>query len=476
MPVYRSSRYNFVFPVRGGSLLYNANTGALVRLGGKDRGRITKLLMRPGASVLETRISRPMKTTLTEGGFIVAEGVDELLQIRERYLKARTDTPMVITITTTMDCNLGCYYCYEERSEARLENANLGDLLSYTRRRLEVSGKKSLHVDWYGGEPLLNVEFLETASAALQELCQTQGVKYVASVISNGTEWPEDVGAFVARHRIHQVQISFDGLKKNHDKRRRYRSKAIRASGASSFDRAIALVDRLLDCTRVDVRFNIDHKNKGDLLPFYEFAQGRGWFEKPFSAVIQPARLAVYSAASSFLRSSELSVAEFDELRARLRARFGSVALIEESEVPDKYPYPKTGVCAALASDSAVVGADAKIYRCGLQASETHRSVAALAGPSLKGIPIRMHGAPDRQAEERAWWEAFDPTRLPTCSRCSFLPICWGGCPKKHLEGDQHAIAEQSEYWRRNLARLVTAGAEIVGNARIRIPRAQQFR
>jgi uncharacterized protein len=55
------------------------------------------------------------------------------------------------------------------------------------------------------------------------------------------------------------------------------------------------------------------------------------------------------------------------------------------------------------------------------------------------------------------WWKEFDPTTLPKCSRCSFLPICWGGCPKKHLENDTHAIAEQSAYWRKNLPRLITA-------------------
>src|SRR5207248_9209388 len=63
-----------------------------------------------------------------------------------------------------------------------------------------------------------------------------------------------------------------------------------------------------------------------------------------------------------------------------------------------------------------------------------------------------FRSTPKRAADD-LWWQQFDPTGLPTCSRCSFLPICWGGCPKKHLEQDEHAIAEQGAYWRKNLPR-----------------------
>ena len=38
----------------------------------------------------------------------------------------------------------------------------------------------------------------------------------------------------------------------------------------------------------------------------------------------------------------------------------------------------------------------------------------------------------------------------------AFLPICWGGCPKKHLEGDIYSIREQGFYWRKNLARIIS--------------------
>ena len=163
---------------------------------------------------------------------------------------------------------------------------------------------------------------------------------------------------FVRRHRIRQAQISFDGLKANHDKRRRYR-KGFGGQGASSFENAVRLVDRLVQCTRVDVRFNIDRGNSSDLLPFVELARVRGWFNAPYPAIFQPARLSSYWAASAFMRAQELPLDEFDRLRALVRDELDGEATLEKSEVPDGFPYPKTSVCAALAANSLVVdGAD----------------------------------------------------------------------------------------------------------------------
>jgi uncharacterized protein len=122
-----------------------------------------------------------------------------------------------------MDCNLGCYYCYEDRTADRLELKDVASILALVKDKLERSGKQSLHVDWYGGEPLMNIDFIEAASMALQDLCQQEEIAYVASIISNGTCWPSGVAGFIDRHSIRQVQISFDGLRENHNRRRRYR-------------------------------------------------------------------------------------------------------------------------------------------------------------------------------------------------------------------------------------------------------------
>ena len=461
------SRYNFaVLSGDGRIALFNTRTGSLLELGGAHASDLTDALTDTAVSFTGTELPNELLAKLVRGGHLVPVGFDELGAIRESYWRARDCTPVVVTITTTMDCNLGCYYCYEERSAERLTTPDVVAIVELARRRVEASVTRALHVDWYGGEPLLNLTFIEEASAALQADCAARGVSYVASIISNGSAWPDDVEDFVSRHRIRQVQISFDGLRANHDKRRRYR-KGFGGPGVSSFDRAVTLVDRLVRCTRVDIRYNIDRGNSGDLLPFIRFARQRGWFDAVYRAVFQPARVASYSAASAFMRARELPLEEFDRLRAMVRAELGPEAPPEESEVPDGFPHPKTSVCAALAANSVVVGADRLTYRCGLQVGERSRAVGSLSG----------HEAPERRpGSDASWWAAFDPTERPPCSACSFLPICWGGCPKRHLEDDGHALAEQGRYWRTNLPRLIAKAAGFTTVEQDVIPERLQFR
>jgi uncharacterized protein len=463
---YLASRYNFAFRGdRGGVALFNAFTGAVIKLDGRHVDALANSLSDHRLLFSGSEFSDELRESLRRGGFLVQAHFDELHAVRERYWRARGETPVVLTITTTMDCNLGCYYCYEERSGKALKSTDVSATVDLARDLVARSGRHSLHVDWYGGEPLLNLEFLEAASGELQAYSDREGVSYVASIISNGSLWPSDAEAFVARNRIRQVQISFDGLQGNHDKRRRYR-RGHGAENSSSFVEAVKLVDKLVNCVRVDLRLNIDRANSDDLRPFIHFARDRGWFDAVFPAVFQPARLASYSESSAFMRKYELSLEEFDDLRAIARDEIGASARIEESEVPEGFPHPKTSVCAALASNSLVVGAEGLTYRCGLQAGETKRAVGTLEDRGQGAVP----------GHDRVWWDAFDPTRAPSCSKCSFLPICWGGCPKKHLEGDTHAIQEQGRYWRNNLPRLIAHAAGMEIDRDTVVPEALQFR
>ncbi len=444
--VLATSRYTFRVPTTEGFALFNASTGATIQLAGPDADELSAVLSGAPREFPSESLDDVLLAQMRRNGFLVEAGTDELEPIRERYWTARGNAPVVLLVTTTMDCNLACYYCYESRSSDALRADRVGDLVRIARERLAARGKRTLHIDWYGGEPLLNLQFLETASLALQEWCAAEGVRYSASAISNGTAWPKDIGWFVTRHKLRQVQISFDGLRANHDKRRHFRREHRPPDGASSFERAAKVVDQLLWHTRVDVRYNADPGNAADFPGFLAFARQRGWFDAPFRCVVMPARLAAFSDRSQFMRRRELSDAQFAEIEELAECALPPRAR-DDQDLIDGLPAPKTSVCGALAYDSAVVGADGFEYRCGLQVGERHRAVGRF------GAETDTAEAPDRD-----WWNAFDPTELPTCSRCSFLPVCWGGCPKRHLEGSRPDIEREGAFWRTHLPRMIAAG------------------
>ena len=447
-----ASRYNFFIPLDSqAGLLFSAFSGAIVKLSGSDSSRLASVLCQFPREVNCEEISDDLRVQLADGGFLTRNPEEQVDEVRRRYRAARFNYPLVMTLTTTMECNLGCYYCYEERAEEKLEPRDVDSIVELARSRLTKAGRRHLHIDWYGGEPLLNVSFIEAASSRLQALASALDVSYSASLVSNGTCWPDDPAAFVRRHRLRQVQISFDGLRENHNRRRRFTDAV--SEEKSSFDLAVSVVDRLIPHVRVDIRFNIDRRNKDDVLPFIDFGRERGWFSGQHGTTFQPARLAAYTEHSSFMRKAELSIGEFDAVRATVREIL-TEAPVPESEAPDGFPYPRTSVCAALAADPVVIGSDKRLYHCGLQVSEKLRAVGSL---ERSHSPFQILGQ-DQAAwnSEERFWSGFDPTTAPKCSRCSFLPICWGGCAKKHLDRDQKAIDEQGEYWRSNLGRLVS--------------------
>ncbi len=160
-------------------------------------------------------------------------------------------------------------------------------------------------------------------------------------------------------------------------------------------------------------------------------------------------------------------MSEFEFLRRRA-ADIVPSGVIEEPESVGGQARPKTSVCAALSNNAMVIGADRKLYRCGLQVSESDRAVGVLeSGP----FAILNNSA----VSDEEWWDDFDPTKLASCSACSFLPVCLGGCPKKQLEKDQTALEAQSVYWRDNLPRLIYKTAKVSGSD-YRFTEDQQFR
>ncbi|MCB9780050.1 MAG: SPASM domain-containing protein [Alphaproteobacteria bacterium] len=465
--VYRTSRYNLAVPTAdGGALLYNAASGAVVSFPGSAGVEIAENLVRWPARIDPEGVAPSIVSRLVAAGILRPEGAgDELLAIRQRYWEARGRTPMTLTVTTTQDCNLGCWYCYEDRTEDALQEHDVDAIVAETRRRLVAGGRSALHVDWYGGEPMLNQEFLRSCSERLQAMARELGIAYAASMISNGSSWPNDPAGFAKAHQLRQVQISFDGMRSRHNRVRRLRSGYRTSRGASPFDEAVSVVDALLEVTQVDVRLNLTPANVEDVGPFLDMVEERRWLDRPGRCTIQPARVTRFSQRSDFVRRNELSPEAFEAVLDRVRERCRKPEAVVTAWFQDGLG-PKRSVCAALAADSFVVGAEALVYRCGLQVGERERAVETLRGGPEADAPF----------EDRAFWEGFDPTRMPDCRRCTFLPICWGGCPKKHLEGDRQSLDNTSEFYRRNLPHRIAAGSRAEVAAGFRFGEEDQFK
>ncbi|MHA7775998.1 radical SAM protein [Roseibium sp. M-1] len=460
--MYSTSRYNFSIPTKTGSvILYNARTGASCHFAGSDAGDLGFALCNHPAKIDLTNLRETLSESLLSGGFVVEQGFDEIKQIRELFLETKAESPIIVTVTTTNNCNLGCFYCFQKRNEAKLETTNIDKIVRHVETILTSSGKSALHIDWYGGEPMLNRSFLEGASSRLQALCKDLECRYSASILTNGTLWPDDPLAFARANKIERVQITFDGFAKSHNKVRRYRREF---SGEDQFQSAIRLIGALKTDVTVDIRFNLSAKNSADLVSLAEFGMANGWFEPGSRAKLQIAKLTPYSSEVEFIRKTELAYAEFEATRDVVRA-FVPEIYLDKTAALDRYPHPRRSVCAAIAENSVVIGADGSLYNCGLQVTEPHRAVGQLDAKSTA-----------LQATQKEWWDDFDPTRNEKCSACSFLPLCWGACPKLHLERDTALLDQQSKFWRTMLPRRLASSLGLQLPANFALTAKDQFK
>lgn len=463
MPSYSTSRYNFKFPTDTASLIYNSLSGASQLLRGEGSESLAQALCTFPATTDDSSMPPEMITTFLKNGFIIPQDYDELSVVRERFSYARSNAAVAMTVTLTQDCNLGCYYCYQDRQGSKLGELHLDDLVEHAKKLLKKSGKGKLHVDWYGGEPMLNLKFLELASNSLQTLCEDMGVTYEASMLSNGTMWPCDRREFVKKHKLVRVQISFDGIEKTHNKIRRKRNK-FEHTCDNQFLEAVDVVNDLHEVIWVDVRFNISKVNFREAISFAEESIARGWFQDVSKAKLQLAKITAYTDKIDFIRKNDIGYSDFESLRDEIRAIVEDKYLDISSAVED-YPKPRKSVCSAIADNSVVVGAEGMLYNCGLQIGEVEKSIGKLKSSSHAGnqkVYWMNNSRNDSSHRENVeFWNNFNPADMTKCKVCSFLPLCWGACPKLHLDKDQKYLDQQSEYWRKMLPKRLSASTGV---------------
>ena len=107
----KASAYNFALPTSENSwLLFNARTGSMMDLTGPDSHALAQSLTGQDHEDEIAVDSRSLEL-LTAQEFVLEDFFDELAAIQRMHWEARRNAPVVVTITTTLDCNLGCFYC-----------------------------------------------------------------------------------------------------------------------------------------------------------------------------------------------------------------------------------------------------------------------------------------------------------------------------------------------------------------------------
>ena len=224
---YKPSYYNLIVPYGEWLLLFNGVTSGLMRLPKHISIDLLPLLgnlrdNKAGIGRSDWKYNefslnnipesiREIFPELLRGRFFIPQEENELDHLKNRYEFYKKNDPFLVTITTTLDCNLGCYYCYEDKSKKYLSLEGCDRIIDWIIKQIKLHGHKKLYTDWYGGEPMLNINAINYFSSEIIKYCDSNNIGYSSSMISNGTEWPKNAKEFVINNRIKHIQFSLDG-------------------------------------------------------------------------------------------------------------------------------------------------------------------------------------------------------------------------------------------------------------------------
>jgi len=145
----------------------------------------------------------------------------------EDYQSVLNDKMGGLTISLTTRCNLTCSYCIFGGGYSRYP-AQSGRTMTWPVLRnaadfLLMHSKKSesIHVLFFGGEPLIAFKLIRQAVDYLQTALINDQRKLRISICTNGTILSEAILSFLVRNQV-TLQVSLDGDRELHDRNRRF--------------------------------------------------------------------------------------------------------------------------------------------------------------------------------------------------------------------------------------------------------------
>ena len=322
-----------------------------------------------------------------------------------------------LTICPTMGCNFDCPYCFENHSPGKMGADVQDDVVALAGRLLDVSGAKSLSVTWFGGEPLLAPDVIESLSARLMALSQERGAEYSASIITNGYLLTQGMCDMLGRARVKGAQVTIDGLGATHDATRRL------AGGGPTFER---IVGNLRECAipfKVAVRHNVHEANKHEVGALEEFV-GRLAEESGNDISYYPA----------LVTGSEAAEARGGQVGLLCGTDKSGIGVRQEA---GRFHAGRGSFCMAHYLWSVGIDARGRLYKCWEAVDKPSLSFGAARDWDPED-PLATAGDPDKLT---MFLNTACPIPDDECRECVWLPLCAGGCPYKRLTSGRDCVA-----------------------------------
>lgn len=217
MIVYKQSKYVVSQKIENGAILCsNFLSGKHIILS----EQVFKLF-NGGAEQLDFLMHSNPKVfnRLMEGLFIIDTNIDEFSIIKDNMVKNIKDNSLYhIIINPTLDCNLSCWYCYENKVPHSKMSKEIEDgICKHIAEQYNSNPFNVLKLSFFGGEPLLYPEIIIKIVSFAKEFCVRKSLGLIFDFTTNGTLLSMEVLNTIKDYPCF-FQITLDGNRMKHNK------------------------------------------------------------------------------------------------------------------------------------------------------------------------------------------------------------------------------------------------------------------
>ena len=417
--MYRMSKYTFICENKNKELLfYNTLQGVdsfcKLPFGAYDE------------AVLETHsidnIDSKYYSQLVDKGILVASDVDEKKHLIYRIYQTVNSQVLSLHINPTEQCNFRCKYCYESHTNGEMSLDTQNNIIQFVRNN--IHNYTGLHVEWFGGEPLLALNCIRRLSKEFKKICTFNRRRYNASMTTNGYLLNKEVFEELLSYDIHQYQITVDGVQSDHDSFR------VLCNGKGTFSN---IVNNLLDIKSlrrkdfgIMLRSNITLKNFENIDDYLELLEKLTMNDERI-------KVGIFKVGNWLNKAEDEILDDIIEDKDSVRKIYQAI-LDSDRKINLSYLFfnPGSGVCYAAKINGFLICADGSLHKCTVTFEEPDSEVGKIESGKLK-------------LNDKYYKMISDYTNCDTVLECLYAPICMGEpCPIKSHTGKKCSYHKDS--------------------------------
>ncbi|WP_313381161.1 radical SAM/SPASM domain-containing protein [Proteiniphilum saccharofermentans] len=340
---------------------------------------------------------------LLENYFIVPDDFDEFEVVKNLKRQMQYNSNMYqIMINTTLDCNLNCWYCYENRiSKSYLNEDTIKAIKKNIEYEYQSARYNTLKVSFFGGEPLLYFEGVKKILDYAKEFCDNKEIALTTEFTTNATLINEEKVDYLKSFNS-SFQITLDGDRKVHNSIK----KDILNPSTDTYQKtieALRLINSKIPNRGVAVRVNFDNRA---LRKIDEIINDIDFMDRKSTFVI-------------LKKVWQIPTNKVDRelLHSAIQKFFDKKFLL------DYYIMPKGYLCFAERQRHTLFNYDGKVFKCSTVSSFDEKE--SLGKLNFETGQIKW------DLTKMANW--FKDITQKECEECKWFPACFGPCNKQLL-------------------------------------------